>query len=124
MTLFVKRPAWKESADYRKQTRMASDGALAWKVLQRGFTYEGEHVPLMGTQGIFTETDGPMLIHGLQAFTVRACTCHGAPPHNRAGSCSNSDTSDFGGLADRSARFTPGLARSAGSSFSADYSMV
>jgi len=43
-----------------EQTRLApEDGALPREVLQRGFTYEGQRVPLMGPQGIFK----PRLLH-------------------------------------------------------------
>src|SRR6266508_1634888 len=37
-----------------EQTRLASnEGVVARSVLERGFTYEGQRVPLMGPQGIF-----------------------------------------------------------------------
>lgn len=36
-----------------EQMRLVSDGALAREVLQRGFIYDGERVPLVGPQGIF-----------------------------------------------------------------------
>lgn len=37
-----------------EQTRLAGeDGALRRTVLERGFSYEGQRVPLLGPQGIF-----------------------------------------------------------------------
>lgn len=78
-----------------EQTRLAGeDGAVRRTTLERGFEYNGQRVPLVGPQGIFKpkvlnsiplsittvpvieeesrpyddESDGPMLIHGLQGF--------------------------------------------------------
>ena len=43
-----------------EQTRLApEDGALSRNILARGFTYEGQRVPLVGPQGIFK----PRLLH-------------------------------------------------------------